>query len=73
MNEMLINIVGYTASICMIFGYLPQYRDAYILYVRSGQYFFCSPGYNARELASGDHQCHHYDLFGYYLRYETPQ
>lgn len=24
MNEMLINIVGYTASICMIFGYLPQ-------------------------------------------------
>ena len=24
MNEMLINIVGYTASICMILGYLPQ-------------------------------------------------
>ena len=24
MNEMLINIVGYKASICMIFVYLPQ-------------------------------------------------
>ena len=27
MNEMLINIVGYTASICMIFCYLPQDID----------------------------------------------
>lgn len=24
MNELWINIIGYTASICMIFGYLPQ-------------------------------------------------
>lgn len=24
MNDLLINIIGYTASICMIFGYLPQ-------------------------------------------------
>lgn len=24
MNELWINIIGYTASVCMIFGYLPQ-------------------------------------------------
>lgn len=24
MSELLINIIGYTATICMVFGYLPQ-------------------------------------------------